>query len=103
MHSIKADLWSLGIVLYYLCYSRVPFIQLDNIEELRVEIINLRLERSDFEENERVTSEMIDVMLDLLMVERSKRYSFQVIKSKYLSFHRVMIENIIQKVLHHQK
>ncbi|KAI0216694.1 putative serine/threonine-protein kinase iks1 [Massospora cicadina] len=38
-HSPKADLWSLGMVLYYLCYSELPYRQLDDLALLKEEIL----------------------------------------------------------------
>lgn len=39
-YSPKSDMWSLGIVLYYLCYSRLPYRQTDDVDLLRQEIID---------------------------------------------------------------
>ena len=39
-HSPKADMWSLGIVLYFLCFSRVPYSQIDDVDLLKEEILN---------------------------------------------------------------
>lgn len=41
-HSLKADLWSLGMVLYYLCYSELPYRHLDDLALLREEILAFR-------------------------------------------------------------
>ena len=38
-HSTKADMWSLGVVLYYLCYSQVPYSQVDDVDILKREIL----------------------------------------------------------------
>ncbi|RKP38994.1 kinase-like domain-containing protein, partial [Dimargaris cristalligena] len=40
-YSVKADVWSLGMILYYLCYSKLPFTQIDNVDILRSEILGL--------------------------------------------------------------
>ncbi|KAH9275534.1 hypothetical protein BASA83_001816 [Batrachochytrium salamandrivorans] len=42
-HSTKADIWSLGVVLYYLCYSSVPYSQVDDVDQLKDDILNFRL------------------------------------------------------------
>ncbi|RKO88342.1 kinase-like domain-containing protein, partial [Blyttiomyces helicus] len=39
VHSPKADMWSLGIVLHFLCFSRVPYSQVDDVDILREEIL----------------------------------------------------------------
>ncbi|KAF9348332.1 putative serine/threonine-protein kinase iks1 [Mortierella sp. NVP85] len=36
--SSKGDMWSLGMVLYYLCYSRLPYSQIEDVDILRQEI-----------------------------------------------------------------
>jgi serine/threonine protein kinase len=38
-HSPKADIWSLGMVLYYLCYSHTPFGPLEDLDAIREQII----------------------------------------------------------------
>lgn len=38
-YSPKADMWSLGMVLYYLCYSRLPYNNIDDVDILRQEIL----------------------------------------------------------------
>lgn len=40
--SFKGDMWSLGMVLYYLCYSRLPYSQIDDVDILREEIRGFR-------------------------------------------------------------
>ncbi|KAJ3166701.1 putative serine/threonine-protein kinase iks1 [Geranomyces variabilis] len=41
-HSPAADLWSLGVVLYFLCYADVPYSQIDDVDILRAEISAFR-------------------------------------------------------------
>ncbi|KAL7753107.1 putative serine/threonine-protein kinase iks1 [Sorochytrium milnesiophthora] len=38
-YSQKADIWSLGLILYYLCFSALPYRQVDDVEQLRSEIL----------------------------------------------------------------
>ncbi|KAI9489035.1 kinase-like domain-containing protein [Zychaea mexicana] len=40
--SPKADMWSLGMVLYYLCYTRLPYTNVDDIDLLQEEILSIR-------------------------------------------------------------
>ena len=40
--SPKADVWSLGVVLFYLCYSDVPYCQVEDVDSLREEIIGFK-------------------------------------------------------------
>ncbi|CAG8479353.1 5677_t:CDS:10 [Dentiscutata erythropus] len=39
-YSQKSDMWSLGMVLYYLCYSRLPYRQNDDVDLLKQEILH---------------------------------------------------------------
>lgn len=51
-YSPKADMWSLGMVLYYLCYSRLPYSIIDDVDILRAEILDfkdIRFPKSRFE------------------------------------------------------
>lgn len=41
-YSPKADMWSLGMVLYYLCYSKLPYSFIDDVDILRREILEFR-------------------------------------------------------------
>jgi serine/threonine protein kinase len=41
-YSPKADMWSLGMVLYYLCYSRLPYSNIDDVDILRQEILSFQ-------------------------------------------------------------
>lgn len=41
-YSPKADMWSLGMVLYYLCYTRLPYSNIDDVDQLREEILAMR-------------------------------------------------------------
>ncbi|KAJ1929658.1 putative serine/threonine-protein kinase iks1 [Tieghemiomyces parasiticus] len=41
-YSVKADVWSLGMILHYLCYSRLPYSQVEDVDILRLEILALR-------------------------------------------------------------
>lgn len=41
-YSSKADMWSLGMVLYYLCYSRLPYSNVQDVDLLREEILAFR-------------------------------------------------------------
>ncbi|KAJ9081145.1 putative serine/threonine-protein kinase iks1, variant 4 [Entomophthora muscae] len=38
-HSPKADMWSLGMVLFYLCYSQLPYRQVEDLDLLRDDIL----------------------------------------------------------------
>ncbi|KAJ1998437.1 putative serine/threonine-protein kinase iks1, partial [Coemansia thaxteri] len=38
-YSTKSDMWSLGMVFYYLCYSSLPYSNIDNIDVLRKAVL----------------------------------------------------------------
>lgn len=37
-YSIKSDIWSLGLILYYICYATIPYTQTINNAILKKEI-----------------------------------------------------------------
>ncbi|ORX48799.1 kinase-like protein [Hesseltinella vesiculosa] len=41
-YTSKADMWSLGMVLYYLCYSCLPYTHIQDVDLLREEILAFR-------------------------------------------------------------
>ncbi len=70
-HSPKADIWSLGMVLYYLCYSHTPFGTLD-LDAIRQEIIDFDWTNREFN-NERIGSKLPQIMAQLLQKDPEKR------------------------------
>ncbi|KAJ2759245.1 putative serine/threonine-protein kinase iks1, partial [Coemansia sp. BCRC 34490] len=76
-YSTKADMWSLGIVLYYLCYSRLPYSDVDDLDVLRRDILDLK--HIDFMQTrrppyaEKIPSELQGIMRQLLNYDESKR------------------------------
>ncbi|OLY84872.1 putative serine/threonine-protein kinase iksA [Smittium mucronatum] len=40
-YSTKADMWSLGMLLYFMCFSSMPFNNIDDIDILRKDILSL--------------------------------------------------------------
>ncbi|KAF9412154.1 hypothetical protein BGZ94_001125 [Podila epigama] len=75
--SFKGDMWSLGMVLYYLCYSRLPYSQIDDVDILREEIRGFKtitLPRD--EPGDRVIPEELKILIRVLLsTEKSKRPS----------------------------
>ncbi|ORY06293.1 kinase-like protein [Basidiobolus meristosporus CBS 931.73] len=41
-YSPKADMWSLGMLLYYLCYSRLPYHNIEDVDLLKQEVLGLQ-------------------------------------------------------------
>lgn len=66
------DMWSLGIILYFLCYSRVPWSQTENTEVLTKEI--LCFDKIVFPDGgERVSPVFCSIMSRLLVKDSRKR------------------------------
>ncbi|KAJ3091995.1 putative serine/threonine-protein kinase iks1 [Quaeritorhiza haematococci] len=72
-HSSKSDMWSLGIVLYYLCYSKVPYTQVDDVDVLKDEILAF----------ERVPQELKRLIVKLLSLNPTDRPSAERIIETY--------------------
>jgi serine/threonine protein kinase len=68
-----ADIWSLGVVLYFLCYSKVPYSQIDDLEILKQEIINFDCSKLVFEDIPRVDPIYNLLLCELLQPEASER------------------------------
>ncbi|KAI8369006.1 kinase-like domain-containing protein [Blakeslea trispora] len=107
-YSPKADMWSLGMVLYFLCYSRLPYNVIDDVDILRTEILQFRevwfpssrldiykTDQARFQEASRDTSITRDIPNELKLLIRmllstdpAKRPSCNEILSKLRSFRR---------------
>ncbi|KAJ2766365.1 putative serine/threonine-protein kinase iks1, partial [Coemansia linderi] len=76
-YSTKSDMWSLGMVLYYLCYSRMPYPNIDDIDILRKAVLGFK--HVDFSKTQRpsgaeaIPLEMRRIMQLLLNHDESKR------------------------------
>ncbi|KAI8891989.1 kinase-like domain-containing protein, partial [Globomyces pollinis-pini] len=74
-HSRSADIWSLGVVLYYLCYSTVPYSQIDDVDILKEEIISFNSENLQFPNTPRVSTMFNDIIRSLLSTDANNRPS----------------------------
>lgn len=81
-HSTSADLWSSGIVLYYLAYACVPFSQVDDVDVLRAEIGAFR--KPVLDEGSRVGTVVEELILELLNLDPAKRPSCDVILDRFI-------------------
>ncbi|KAJ2786069.1 putative serine/threonine-protein kinase iks1 [Coemansia javaensis] len=76
-YSTKSDMWSLGMVLYYLCYTGMPFTDIDDIDVLRRDVLGLRhvdLARTRRPEGaDEVPQELRRIMQLLLNHDEAKR------------------------------
>ncbi|KAF9114544.1 hypothetical protein BGX27_010519 [Mortierella sp. AM989] len=75
--SFKGDMWSLGMVLYYLCYSRLPYTQIEDVDILRNEIRQFKsISIPEDGPGERVIPEELKILIRVLLSpEKSKRPS----------------------------
>lgn len=92
---IHADLWALGMILYFLCFSRLPWSQIEDVDLLKAEIVetarNLTIPDDDTDEAEqstdrgspRVPKDLRTLIRLLLNPEGSKRPSAQWILDIY--------------------
>ena len=84
-HSLKADIWSLGVVLYFLCYSSVPYSQTEDVDLLKEEILSL--DQIHFpQDEERVSETLRDLIQKLMAVDALKRPSAEEILQEYRHF-----------------
>ncbi|KAF9173836.1 putative serine/threonine-protein kinase iks1 [Mortierella sp. AD011] len=74
--SFKGDMWSLGMVLYYLCYSRLPYSQIEDVDILRTEIRQFKSITIPEDGPDRVIPEELKILIRVLLSpEKSKRPS----------------------------
>ncbi|KAL9546714.1 hypothetical protein PS6_007523 [Mucor atramentarius] len=117
-YSPKADMWSLGMVLYFLCYSRLPYSVIDDVEILRVEILgfkDVRFPTSRFDiykndpalyaealNNPNITSDIpneLKILIRMLLsVDPSKRPSCNEILTKLRSIRRDETASIFEGI-----
>ncbi|ORX55229.1 kinase-like protein [Piromyces finnis] len=73
-YSSNSDLWSLGVVLYYICFSEMPYSQVDDIDILKNEILNLTTVHFKNDNNSnRVPKELKSLIKKLMVKEPTKR------------------------------
>ncbi|KAJ8328056.1 putative serine/threonine-protein kinase iks1 [Batrachochytrium dendrobatidis] len=81
-HSLKADIWSLGVVLYYLCYSSVPYVQVDDVDQLKEDIINFKSVRFP-ESGNRVPEDLKQLICRLMKTDPDARPTVDDILRRY--------------------
>ena len=84
-HSLKADIWSLGVVLYFLCYSDIPYSQTDDVDLLKDEILGFTRVQLEFPpgHDDRVSGRLRELILRLLCTDPSQRPSVDDILLEY--------------------
>ena len=79
-------MWSLGIILYFLCYSNVPWCQVENTEILTQEILAF-IEPISFPAcGERVSPIFLSIMSRLLVKDSKKRPTASALLKEIESF-----------------
>ena len=73
--STKSDLWSCGIVLYYLAYARIPYSQVEDVDVLRREISLFTVPDLDASCHQRVGGFIEGMIVDLLNLDPDMRPS----------------------------
>ncbi|KAJ3192781.1 putative serine/threonine-protein kinase iks1 [Entophlyctis luteolus] len=66
-HSVKGDMFSLGVVLYFLCYSRVPYSQVEDVDLLREEILRFHRVTFPTDGHERRVPAELNRLIDRLL------------------------------------
>ena len=74
-HSLKADIWSLGVILYFLCYSHVPYSQTEDVDVLKKEILSFKLKFPSDLNEKRVPTVYRDWIQQMLVSDASQRPS----------------------------
>ena len=85
-HSISIDLWSLGVVLYFICFAQVPFSQTDDVDLLREEILNFDPSKLAFPATQRVPDAYLHLIKALLSRDADARPTVDRILSDLDSF-----------------
>jgi len=86
-YSSNSDLWSLGVVLYYICFSEMPYSQVDDIDILKNEILNYSTVHFKNDNNSnRVPKELKTLIKKLMIKEPTKRPKAKEILELYGGF-----------------
>ncbi|KAJ3309563.1 putative serine/threonine-protein kinase iks1 [Boothiomyces sp. JEL0838] len=71
-HSLSADIWSLGVILYYLCFSTVPYTQTEDVDLLKKEIIDFQTKDLNLPETKRVKLVYRNLIKKLMVSSESR-------------------------------
>ncbi|KAJ3219820.1 putative serine/threonine-protein kinase iks1 [Dinochytrium kinnereticum] len=82
-HSPYGDMFSLGVILYYLCYSRVPYSQVDDVDLLKEEILAFEGVHLPEEVDHRVPIELKHLMVALMSRDAESRPSIESVISSF--------------------
>ncbi|KAI9001587.1 kinase-like domain-containing protein [Gaertneriomyces semiglobifer] len=79
---IESDMWSLGVVLWFLCFSGVMWTQVDDVDVLRKEIVEWDDTKLTFPEcGKRISSELKNIISGLLRREKEARWTIEEVLS----------------------
>lgn len=71
-HVISTDIWSLGMILYYLYFGRLPYSQVEDVDQLKEEMLNIR--SVDIPESTReISAPMVHLLERLLSLNPEQR------------------------------
>ena len=76
-HSLATDIWSLGVVLYFLCYSDIPYTNEDDVDLLKDEILHFKPLQMRFDNVKRVSQHKRDLIRALMHPAASSRPTVQ--------------------------
>ena len=97
-HSITIDLWSLGVVLYFICFAEVPFAQTDDVDALREEILQFDSSKMAFPVAKRVPDYFLFLIRSLLSNNIEDRPSAdQILKELSSSMNDLSTSNEIEE------
>ncbi|KAI8908956.1 kinase-like domain-containing protein [Gorgonomyces haynaldii] len=95
-HSTKADMWSLGVLLYFLCYSSVPYKQTDDVDILKEEILEFDGSMIHFPDaGDRVPDTFRQLIVDLLAHDPEARPDIRQVIHKLESLQKQVPKPII--------
>jgi serine/threonine protein kinase len=72
-HSESSDIWALGLVFYFLCYSSLPYQQSDDVDLLRKEIEEFDTSQLEMLDHRRVKPGWRRLIVDMLHKDPSMR------------------------------
>jgi len=94
-YSSNSDLWSLGVVLYYICFSEMPYSQVDDIDILKNEILNYTTVQFKNDNNSnRVPKELKSLIKKLMVKVPTQRPKAREILNLYGGYKDVIYKNL---------
>eukprot|EP00835_Amoeboradix_gromovi_P005975 NODE_627_length_5881_cov_0.181771.p2 type:complete len:414 gc:universal NODE_627_length_5881_cov_0.181771:2464-3705(+) len=76
-----SDIWSAGLVLYFICYSFLPWSQVDDVDLLRTEVLSTK-EFNYYDDNIRVDASLKNAIKMMLNLDPKSRPTAEQIKKQ---------------------